>query len=83
MSDLILVRDGLRQIDKGVRVVCDCCGKSSMAQNTSLHTRDRICQQIDDCLIRLKLTRNNLDKDKYIALRTIKRIDCELNKYDI
>lgn len=46
----------------------------------SVHTRDRLYQRIDDCLTRLETTQGNLKKDKYIAIKTINKLDIEFNK---
>lgn len=83
MNELALVKNGF----KNMKVSDDAESNFTKNKNDlvaghmSLHTRDRLCQHIDDCLSRLKNIQHNLKNDRDIALRTINRVDVELERY--
>ncbi|MNL30545.1 hypothetical protein D3C87_1522870 [compost metagenome] len=76
IKELMTVRGDLSRIELLLSDHND--GAWNVNNEIYIHTLERLHQSIDDCLIRMHLTKENLMKDKYIAVKTIRKLDVEV-----
>ncbi|MFQ2048388.1 hypothetical protein ACK34J_05510 [Aeromonas veronii] len=78
IKELMTVRGDLSRI--GLLLKDHNNGADDVNNEIYIHTLERLHQSIDDCLIRMHLTRENLMKDKCIAVKTIRKLDVEVKR---